>query len=188
MQVEQKQRQDIEALKTKEFEMAQHHIHQFVEGSDDQDDDLDQPMEVGLGQVSTINEIVDESSDDDIDVEAIRARIKKQRAPAELPPPRSQETTSVHISFTSRGVIPTNTARETEDSKWLTRIKLAKAIQKKSDASQSEVFKQKAIEFFKLGDFESALNGFTVAFEKDPTDIRYLVHNRVLYPIGRRLC
>lgn len=51
--------------------------------------------------------------DDDIDVEAIRLKVRNMLAPPEIPPPR--QTLSIDVTFTSRDNIPTKTARETED-------------------------------------------------------------------------
>jgi tetratricopeptide (TPR) repeat protein len=178
MQVEREHREDVENLKKKEFDQAQEHIQRWVEEKETRstisatDEELD---------YITHQENEEESSDDDIDVEAIRAKIKAQFAPQPLPPPRASNTTAVEVSFTSRGAIPTNTARETEDQKWLTRIKLAKALHARSgkatkeslDSNEAKLLKQKGIEFFRLGNFESAIHAFTDSIKHDPTDTRF---------------
>ncbi|KAL5038086.1 hypothetical protein RTP6_005435 [Batrachochytrium dendrobatidis] len=123
------------------------------------------------------HDIDGESADDDIDVEAIRAKVRAQLKARVQPPPRACQ--DIQVKFTPRGHIPTNTARETEDEKWRIRIKLAEALQKsktnqacesnqQSDDSNSAFLKDKGIEFFKQGNIESALNAFTAAIDLDP--------------------
>ncbi|XJO77113.1 hypothetical protein BDV3_001741 [Batrachochytrium dendrobatidis] len=123
------------------------------------------------------HDIDEESADDDIDVEAIRAKVRAQLKARVQPPPRACQ--DIQVKFTPRGHIPTNTARETEDEKWRIRIKLAEALQKsktnqacesnqQSDDSNSAFLKDKGIEFFKQGNIESALNAFTAAIDLDP--------------------
>ena len=53
------------------------------------------------------------SSDEEIDVDAIRQRIRSSLLQHQAPPPR--ERGDCEIQFTSRNNIPTNTARESED-------------------------------------------------------------------------
>ncbi|KAJ8323797.1 hypothetical protein O5D80_007682 [Batrachochytrium dendrobatidis] len=123
------------------------------------------------------HDIDEESADDDIDVEAIRAKVRAQLKARVQPPPRACQ--DIQVKFTPRGHIPTNTARETEDEKWRIRIKLAEALQKsktnqacesnqQSDDRNSAFLKDKGIEFFKQGNIESALNAFTAAIDLDP--------------------
>ncbi|KAK5666285.1 hypothetical protein QVD99_007046 [Batrachochytrium dendrobatidis] len=123
------------------------------------------------------HDIDEESADDDIDVEAIRAKVCAQLKARVQPPPRACQ--DIQVKFTPRGHIPTNTARETEDEKWRIRIKLAEALQKsktnqacesnqQSDDRNSAFLKDKGIEFFKQGNIESALNAFTAAIDLDP--------------------
>jgi hypothetical protein len=178
MQVEKEHRQDVENLKKQEFEYAQEHIQKWVD-----EKETKQISSSADEELDFILHEEEESSDDDIDVEAIRARIKAQLAPQPLPPPRAKNTTAVEVSFTSRGAIPTNTARETEDQKWLTRIKLAKALHARSgkatkesiDSNEAKLLKQKGIEFFRLGNYESAVHAFTDSIKHDPTDTRFTV-------------
>jgi hypothetical protein len=133
MNVEQQHRLEIQSLKQKELELAQKHIQSWAQDLEHDTvhehahDDLDT---ISHDNVQTSNDLdmVQTSDDDsDIDVEAIRNQVKNRLNPV-LPGPRQETTKTVNVSFTSRGSIPTNTARETEDLKWLTRIKLAKAL------------------------------------------------------------
>ncbi|TPX45988.1 hypothetical protein SeMB42_g02780 [Synchytrium endobioticum] len=63
---------------------------------------------------------IDES---EIDMEAIRAKVRKQlaaTAPPERPPPRKPG--HITVVFTNRKNLPTTVAREREDAKWQARI------------------------------------------------------------------
>ncbi|KAJ3346613.1 Dynein assembly factor 4, axonemal [Kappamyces sp. JEL0680] len=139
----------------------------------------------------------DESSDDDVDLDAIRAAVKQQLKLPEHAPPRRSNTATVKVTFTGRGSIPTQTARETEDgtasvlilAKWMTRIKIAKAMnalkggqvaKEIEETGQSGTApnltlareaREKGTSFFKLGNFESAINAFTQALAIDTQDV-----------------
>lgn len=65
--------------------------------------------------VPTLQSILDcsEDSDSDIDLEIIKARIR----PPKHAPPRQTTTTKIKVKFSNRGLIPTTTARESEDGK-----------------------------------------------------------------------
>ncbi|KAJ3304171.1 Dynein assembly factor 4, axonemal [Kappamyces sp. JEL0829] len=123
----------------------------------------------------------DESSDDDVDLDAIRAAVKQQLKLPEHAPPRRSNTATVKVTFTGRGSIPTQTARETEDAKWMTRIKIAKAMNAlkggqvakeiEETGQSAREAREKGTSFFKLGNFESAINAFTQALAIDTQDV-----------------
>ncbi|KAJ1342078.1 hypothetical protein BSLG_003395 [Batrachochytrium salamandrivorans] len=126
-----------------------------------------------------LNASVSDVEDEDIDVEAIRDRVRKTLKARVEPPPRPSQ--DITVTFTRRGHIPTSTARETEDEKWLLRIKLAEALHKskKRNENQSQIqeddnnpafLKDKGSVFFKQGNLESAFNAFTSAIDLDPVN------------------
>lgn len=136
-----------------------------------------------------------EESDEDIDLNSLRIRLKAKSDLLKHAPPRRATTSVIKVSFTSRGSIPTNTARESEDSewycfnvvKWMTRIKLSKAMHalKGGDVMDlngdlkngnvlinlAQILKEKGNSFFKLGNYEGAMNAYTGALEIDRLDI-----------------
>nr|KAJ3418417.1 Dynein assembly factor 4, axonemal [Polyrhizophydium stewartii] len=121
----------------------------------------------------------DEACDDDIDVETIRARVRAQLKVRVRPAPRQSQ--DITVSFTRRGLIPTSTARESEDEKWRIRIKLAQEVQKaqgKQGVSYTKAvfLRDKAVEFFKQGSTESALNAFSAAIELDLVNAELFVN------------
>jgi hypothetical protein len=131
IQVEREAREAVTKLKEKEIQTAKDQIAAWTK-------DLDQKKELrqdsAIFTEATLEEISDEhvpqqedpvkksqidlddeSSDDDLDLEAIRSNVKKLLKSPEHAPPRSKKTINVTVSFTTRGNIPTQTARETED-------------------------------------------------------------------------
>ncbi|KAJ3315132.1 Dynein assembly factor 4, axonemal [Boothiomyces sp. JEL0838] len=132
-----------------------------------------------------------ESDDDsDIDVEAIRASVRAKLYKDDSPAPRREGTTNVNISFSSRGPIPTTTARETEDEKWMTRIKLIKAMHARNEENKtaeikegetSETLKEKGDNQFKLGNFDGALNAYHDSLTLDPLNYNCLSNRAACY-------
>ncbi|KAJ3276207.1 Dynein assembly factor 4, axonemal [Terramyces sp. JEL0728] len=120
---------------------------------------------------------LDSGDDSDIDVEAIRASVRAKLYNDDTPAPRCATTTTVSLSFSSRGPIPTTTARETEDEKWMTRIKLIKAMHARNEENKtaeikegetSETLKTKGDNQFKLGNFDGAINAYDDSLTLDP--------------------
>ncbi|KAI9003562.1 hypothetical protein BC832DRAFT_82661 [Gaertneriomyces semiglobifer] len=129
---------------------------------------------------------VEEEEDDEsgIDMDAIRAKVQAQLQAnvRTLPPPRASG--DICITFTSRGLIPTKTARESEDVKWRSRIKAAqddyqhKTRNTEDDRSIEEssplFLKDKGNGFYKAGNFQAAVNAYTAALDLDPTNVTCL--------------
>ncbi|KAJ3044803.1 Dynein assembly factor 4, axonemal [Rhizophlyctis rosea] len=160
------------------------------EGAIFADDDLaDEAMDnsyvpSGITEIGDEDEVDDEDVDDEagIDMEAIRAKVREQMQGKARPPPRATNA-EIEITFTSRGLIPTKTARESEDAKWRVKIADAQAAydrkQKKSDArnieEQNPVFlKDKGNDFYRKGNFAAAVNAYTAALDLDPENISCL--------------
>ncbi|KAI8898726.1 hypothetical protein BC833DRAFT_620069 [Globomyces pollinis-pini] len=212
IEVEQTHRKEVEDIKNKELQEAKKYINMWSTELEQkklerQDSKLDDDMIV---EKKTINDIfandesgivelddteivenVESDSDSDIDVEMIRQKVQESLKPMQPPPPRKTESNVIRLKFTSRGAIPTGTARETEDAKWLARIKLAKAIHEKKGGTlpENEVennqnadkLKEKGIELFKFGNFEAAINAFTEAFQLKQQDFSILSNRAASY-------
>ncbi|KAJ3108837.1 Dynein assembly factor 4, axonemal [Phlyctochytrium planicorne] len=137
---------------------------------------------------SNTKETSDEESsdDDDLDMEAIRKRVRAQmeaRNPNKKPSPRSGGR--INVSFTTRGVLPTPVARESEDAKWKLRIKSAreddvrKRIRNEDDSiSENEknplFLQEKGNLFLRSGNYASAINAYTAALELDKELVQYV--------------
>jgi tetratricopeptide (TPR) repeat protein len=88
----------------------------------------------------------------------------------------------ISVTFTSRGLIPTSTARESEDSKWKLKIQQMLEINRRKkelkdatlDEQHPEYLKEKGNQFFKNGNYESALNAYTAALELDPSNVGFV--------------
>ncbi|KAI8613830.1 hypothetical protein BC830DRAFT_1169924 [Chytriomyces sp. MP71] len=79
----------------------------------------------------------DESDDDDeLDMDAIRAKVRKQMDKMRDSTPQPRGSGTINFKFTSRGLIPTSTARESEDVKWVHRINQAFENDAKSRSGQ----------------------------------------------------
>ena len=100
-------------------------------------------------------------------------KVEKQKAKPRPPPRQSVE---LKIDFTSRGLLPTSTARESEDEKWKVKIQHMMDINKRKknledatlDEQNPEFLKEKATQFFKSGNYEvsfSLLNIFSGCIE-----------------------
>ncbi|KAI9334967.1 hypothetical protein BDR26DRAFT_839678 [Obelidium mucronatum] len=132
----------------------------------------------------------DEMSDDDLDMELIKAKVRKEMERNSKPQPR--ESGVINFKFTSRGLLPTSTARETEDVKWVHRINQAweKDAKTRSDALYDPVspdeknpifLKEKGNAFFKAGNLHSAVNAFTASLDLDPTLIACVTNRAVCH-------
>ncbi|KAJ3021259.1 Dynein assembly factor 4, axonemal [Thoreauomyces humboldtii] len=93
------------------------------------DDDDDVTGLGGIDEPPDLEDMREEEEEEDngesgIDMDAIRARVRAQLQPPtrDIPPPRGMNH-EITIKFTSRGLKPTKTARESEDLKWESRIK-----------------------------------------------------------------
>ncbi|KAJ3052827.1 Dynein assembly factor 4, axonemal [Rhizophlyctis rosea] len=164
-------------------------VDRLREGDIFDEDDLAEADDVGGKALpeSGITETGDEEeegSDDEkgIDMEAIRAKVQEQLQGKSRPPPRAANA-EIEITFTSRGLIPTKTARESEDAKWQAKISQAqaahKAQQDKSDAKgieeENPVFlKDKGNDFYRKGNFPAAINAYTAALQLDPKNLTCL--------------
>ncbi|KAJ3324462.1 Dynein assembly factor 4, axonemal [Boothiomyces sp. JEL0866] len=145
--------------------------------------------------IFTDEDIIVKNSDDleddsDIDVEAIRASVRAKLYKDDAPAPRREGTTNVSVSFSSRGPIPTTTARETEDEKWMTRIKLIKAMHARNEENKtaeikegetSETLKTKGDNQFKLGNFDGAVNAYNDSLQLDPLNYHCLSNRAACY-------
>ncbi|KAJ3163769.1 Dynein assembly factor 4, axonemal [Geranomyces variabilis] len=125
----------------------------------------------------------DDNDEEGLDMASILAKVRTQTARARtLPPPRAVER-EITIRFTSRGLKPTKTARESEDAKWDTRIKAMQddyvrktATTADDDARGPEesnplFLKDKGNTFYRSGNFESAVNAYTAALDLDPHNL-----------------
>lgn len=159
MQVEQAKRSVVEQRKQAETDSASQSILQYANIGD---------------PAQELSE--DEESDSDIDIGLIRAKIESKLEPMNHVSPRSCVTVVIPVTFTSRGIIPTTTARESEDAKWMARIKLTKTLnsshpileQQKQEMIQ---LREKGNKFFKLGNYEGALNAYNEANKVDSLDL-----------------
>ncbi|KAJ3300077.1 Dynein assembly factor 4, axonemal [Borealophlyctis nickersoniae] len=153
------------------------------------DDDVSPPEHATNGvsgadknEDANVDEMEDDDDDDDdeagLDMEAIRAKVRAQMKEKSRPPPRASGA-EIEITFTSRGLIPTKTARESEDVKWQARITQAQeAHRKKTNADArgieetSPIFlKDKGNAFYKSGNYAAAVNAYTAALEIDPANL-----------------
>ncbi|KAI8827588.1 hypothetical protein BJ741DRAFT_629778 [Chytriomyces cf. hyalinus JEL632] len=126
-----------------------------------------------------VEAIEEESDDDDIDMEAIKAKVRKEMDKLKGSKPQPRETGTINFTFTSRGLIPTSTARESEDVKWVHRINQAYEKDAKSrrdnlfdplsvDEKNPIFLKDKGNAFFKTGNYQGAINAYTAALDLDP--------------------
>ncbi|KAI8921476.1 hypothetical protein BC831DRAFT_476918 [Entophlyctis helioformis] len=121
--------------------------------------------------------------DDDIDMEAIRAKVRAQLKIRTRPSPRACQ--DIGVSFTARGSIPTHTARETEDDKWRLRIRLMEELHRVKQAAESAgksatedetkpdeqnpaFLKDKGAQFYQMGNMQAAIHAYTSAINLDP--------------------
>ncbi|KAI8589620.1 hypothetical protein BDZ88DRAFT_417453 [Geranomyces variabilis] len=125
----------------------------------------------------------DDNDEEGLDMASIRAKVRTQTAQARtLPPPRAAER-EITIRFTSRGLKPTKTARESEDAKWDTRIKAMQDDHARKTATTADddargpeesnplFLKDKGNTFYRSGNFESAVNAYTAALDLDPHNL-----------------
>ncbi|TPX50745.1 hypothetical protein CcCBS67573_g10070 [Chytriomyces confervae] len=139
---------------------------------------------------TSVEESIEESEDDDdIDMEAIKAKVRKEMDKLNGSKPQPRETGTINFNFTSRGLIPTSTARESEDVKWVHRIN--QAYEKDAKSRRDNLFdplsvdeknpesmnstgmtaiflKDKGNAFFKTGNYQGAVNAYTAALDLDP--------------------
>ncbi|KAJ3252855.1 Dynein assembly factor 4, axonemal [Chytriomyces hyalinus] len=140
-------------------------------------------------QASFEESIEGSEDDDDIDMEAIKAKVRKEMDKLKGSKPQPRETGTINFTFTSRGLIPTSTARESEDVKWIHRIN--QAYEKDAKSRRDNLFdplsvdeknpesmnstgmtaiflKDKGNAFFKTGNYQGAINAYTAALDLDP--------------------
>jgi hypothetical protein len=113
IKVEQDKRQEILQLKETELLLAKEQIQKWanrMEISNKIEKENDNFKDINVKMIE-----IDQESDSDIDEEEIRMKIREKNAPQPQAPPRNSMTEHVTLKFSSRGNIPTNTARETED-------------------------------------------------------------------------
>ncbi|KAI8822538.1 uncharacterized protein EV422DRAFT_524364 [Fimicolochytrium jonesii] len=161
------------------------------------EDAVAQEPENTITHASYIQEVNDSEEDEDgLDMEEIRAKVRKQLQPKSVPPPRDVDR-EIIISFTSRGLKPTKTARESEDVKWETRIKAMqdehelkqKAIAAKAaetdangiDETNPIFLKDKGNAFYRTGNFEAAINAYSAALKLDPDSLPCLSNRAASY-------
>ncbi|KAJ3010107.1 UNVERIFIED_CONTAM: Dynein assembly factor 4, axonemal [Siphonaria sp. JEL0065] len=131
------------------------------------------------------------SDDDDLDMEAIKAKVRKEMDKLKVhSKPQPRESGVINVKFTSRGLFPTSTARETEDAKWAHRINQAWEKDAKSrlddlhdpvsaDEKNPIFLKEKGNAFLKAGNLHSAINAYTASLDLDPT-LTACVTNRAI--------
>ena len=155
--VERAAREKVENLKKQERDMAQKSLQ-------DWSNQTKKINHQDVSQCGSIQEILDnemeqeEEEDDDIDIEAIRAKVKGELTKKGIirPPPRT--STEIQVHFTSRGLIPTSTARESEDAKWEIKIKQMQDMHKRNTRSKAIKENEKDTEKNRL--FFSSCNPF----------------------------
>jgi hypothetical protein len=133
IEVEQLKRKQVQELKQNELEMAKSHILAWstkMESKQLEKRNSNSTLDIEEIEDLIIDENEDdiESSDSDVDVEQIRESLRSKKLIPEIPEVRGgldQTTSNVHLKFTSRGLIPTNTARETEDGIIILTSKMA---------------------------------------------------------------
>ncbi|KAJ3185845.1 Dynein assembly factor 4, axonemal [Gaertneriomyces sp. JEL0708] len=214
IEVERRARENVEALKAQEKRVAEEEMRVWAEkvkqqrrggggaairrGSADEtiegsriteifsDDEGEDDGDVSATATNAGDSLDVEEDDDEsgIDMDAIRAKVQAQLQAnvRTLPPPR--ESGDISITFTSRGLIPTKTARESEDVKWRSRIKAAQDdYQRKTrnpddergiEESSPLFLKDKGNGFYKAGNFEAAVNAYTAALDLDPSNVTCL--------------
>ncbi|KND03858.1 uncharacterized protein SPPG_01312 [Spizellomyces punctatus DAOM BR117] len=130
-------------------------------------------------ETEDLDDLDDESG---LDMEEIRAKVQAQLKQQRVPPPRGANQ-EIHITFTSRGLIPTKTARESEDVKWRTRIKaMQDEHRRKADISDARsieesnptFLKDKGNSFYRSGNYAAAVNAYTAALDIDPSNFTCL--------------
>ncbi|TPX34538.1 hypothetical protein SmJEL517_g02890 [Synchytrium microbalum] len=137
---------------------------------------------------------IDES---ELDMEAIRAKVRKQleaSAPRAPPPPR--KSASITVAFTDRKNLPTSVAREKEDAKWQARIDEAvrkhEAItqsasrDKNDDAANIQernptYLREKGNTFYEGQSYEAAINAYSAALDLDDRDVLSLSNRSACY-------
>ncbi|KAJ3293371.1 Dynein assembly factor 4, axonemal [Rhizoclosmatium sp. JEL0117] len=122
----------------------------------------------------------EDDDDDDLDMEEIKAKVRKEMDKLKgQAKPKPRESGVINVKMTSRGLLPTSTARETEDAKWVHRINQAwekdsreradKLYDPVSAEEKNPIFlKDKGNAFFKKGNLHAAINAFTASLELDP--------------------
>ncbi|KAJ3125927.1 Dynein assembly factor 4, axonemal [Physocladia obscura] len=127
-------------------------------------------------------DVVNDEDEDYIDMKAIEEKVQKELDKMKIASkPNPRQSGTINFQFTSRGLLPTATARETEDAKWVHRInqaweKDAKARvdnlydSLKDDEKNQYVaifLKDKGNAFFKTGNIQAAINAYTAALMLD---------------------
>lgn len=118
IEVEQLKRKQVEELKQKELELAKSHILSWSSKMESKLETQNSSSTLDIEEIEDLNDNDIESSDSDVDIEKIRESLRRKKLIPEIPEVRGgldQTTSNVRLKFTSRGLIPTNTARESED-------------------------------------------------------------------------
>ncbi|KAJ3192627.1 Dynein assembly factor 4, axonemal [Irineochytrium annulatum] len=193
MEAERKGREQVEAIKNREKEEAEAYMADFISAGKAlqaaeptetaKPDRSDSAIFAEDAAADDEDELPDDDGDDGIDMGEIMAKVRKQMEALKAtaaPAPRAQA--SIDVRFTSRGLIPTAVARESEDAKWVDRIyqhraedsqKRAGELQNPLDITERNphpaVFlNDKGLSFFKSGNYPASLNAYDAALAIDP--------------------
>jgi tetratricopeptide (TPR) repeat protein len=104
-----------------------------------------------------------------------------------LQAPEIRPSTEIIVEFTSRKNMLSTVARETEDAKYLATLNAmkqqaaAREVKGRIELSPEDdlpnltpdLLKQKGDQWFAQGNFESAVNAYSTALGKDPSQLRY---------------
>ncbi|ORY46957.1 TPR-like protein [Rhizoclosmatium globosum] len=135
----------------------------------------------------------EDDDDDDLDMEEIKAKVRKEMDKLKgQAKPKPRESGIINVKMTSRGLLPTSTARETEDAKWVHRINQAweKDSRERADnlydpvsaEEKNPIFlKDKGNAFFKKGNLHAAINAFTASLELDSQLIPCLTNRAICH-------
>ncbi|KAJ3147002.1 Dynein assembly factor 4, axonemal [Geranomyces michiganensis] len=172
---------DEQARATVEASLKDKPHSEVLEIFENHQSDADTAVACAAGPNGGLEE--DDNDEAGLDMASIFTKVRSQTAQArKVPPPRAVER-EITIRFTSRGLKPTKTARESEDAKWDTRIKAMQddharktAPSANEDARGPEesnplFLKDKGNVFYRSGNFESAVNAYTAALDLDPHNL-----------------
>ncbi|KAI9140358.1 hypothetical protein BKA69DRAFT_521024 [Paraphysoderma sedebokerense] len=129
---------------------------------------------------SDARQLQEESSDeDDPELQELRKRkqaikegkIQLNQTGKELPPPRS--SANISIKFTQRQF--RTAARESQDAKWMEAMERSKARKdgkaRKIEEATPIFYRDKANEFYRLGNYQAAINAYSSGLAIDPQNV-----------------
>ena len=130
MKLEQSKRQVIQEKKNIEKALEEEELKRWTEEIESVQEPIEndnQESKAPLVDETLYTRITFEDvvlDDSEIDMDLVMKNVAKQLPPERvLPPPR--QSSSINFEFSSRGLLPTKVARQSEDSKWIARIEQA---------------------------------------------------------------